>query len=452
MHDIRTLKGGLWATHIPFRPRDGRIFYGWWVMAVSTLGILFSIPGQTMGFSVFTEILMRELGLSRVGLSAAYCAGTVASGLTLPALGRLYDRWGGRKLAVAAVLATAAVLVYLSAVARLNDSVAAFLPSAWRAASAFVLIGLGFYLIRLSAQGVLTMSCRNLVGEWFDRRRGAALAIGGTVTSFAFSAAPKFLDRLIASYGHEGAWLVLAALSALVMAPLAWAIFRDTPEKCGLVMDGGVPEGFVQRNQDMIIHRELNREEALRSFAFWAFALSFAYFACYNTAYTFHIVSLGAEFGFSKTDIIALFIPIAAVSVGVNLLFGWLNAFTRLKWLLLAMNLGGAVGAVGLWSLDSGLGQLGYVIGNGVCSGGYMALFGLVWPRYYGRRWLGAISGVNMSLTVIASGLGPLLFGASEQFFGSYGPALAISIAAPACLAVASLWANNPQRRIGESE
>ena len=53
-----------------------------------------------MGFTVFTDVLMEELGLSRVELSLAYCLGTVTSGLTLPWLGRVLDRWGERKMAV----------------------------------------------------------------------------------------------------------------------------------------------------------------------------------------------------------------------------------------------------------------------------------------------------------------------------------------------------------------
>ncbi|SVC38842.1 uncharacterized protein METZ01_LOCUS291696, partial [marine metagenome] len=56
-----------------------------------------------MGFSVFTDILIKELGLSRIELSLAYCLGTVASGFSLPWLGRVLDRWGERKMAVASI-------------------------------------------------------------------------------------------------------------------------------------------------------------------------------------------------------------------------------------------------------------------------------------------------------------------------------------------------------------
>ncbi|NNE91662.1 MAG: MFS transporter [Verrucomicrobiales bacterium] len=431
-----------WRDDFPFRPRNlfgGRIFYGWVIAFGATIGILFSIPGQTMGFSVFTEGLMESLGLTRVQLSAAYCVGTVASGLTLPALGRLYDFWGGRKMAVVAALSTGFILFYLALISRIYKA----LPSG--PVIAFLLIGLGFYLIRMSAQGVLTMSSRNLVGKWFDVRRGFALAVSGILVSFGFSAAPKFLDLLIGKFGPSGAWFVLGATTILVMAPLAYLVFRDAPEDCGMEMDGGKIVSRHAKNPDMEMHRDFTRAEALRTFSLWVFALSFAFFSLYSTAFTFHIVSLGAEFGFEKSRILNLFVPMAVVSVLTSLFCGWINSRTRLKWLLAAMNGGALLGAIGLLRLSEPGGVWLYVIGNGVCGGFFSALSGIVWPRFYGRKWLGSISGVNMSAMVIASGLGPLLFAFAVQATGSYGPALAGSIAIPALLMLASFGADNPQ-------
>ena len=106
--------GGFWGVRTPFAPSRFPIFYGWVIVVAATIGSIFSIPGQTMGFSVFTDVLIEELGLSRVQLSFAYCLGTVASGLTLPALGRILDRWGERRMAVISVVATGLVLFYLA--------------------------------------------------------------------------------------------------------------------------------------------------------------------------------------------------------------------------------------------------------------------------------------------------------------------------------------------------
>lgn len=400
-----------------------------------------------MGFSVFTEVLMENLGLTRVQLSSAYFAGTVASGLTLPALGRLYDFWGGRKMAVISALITGVVLFYLAVTKQFAAFLSSNLPDSWSLAVSFIVIGLGFYLIRASAQGVLTMSARNLIGKWFDVRRGLVFAMVGIATSFGFSSAPKFLDMLILKFSAEGAWMILGILTICVMAPLAWFFFRDSPEDCGMEMDGGKIVTKGKENLDMVIHRDFSRAEAVRTYSFWLFALSFSFFSLYSTAFTFHIVSLGEEFGFKKESMISLFIPMAAVSVVTSLFCGVINAKTRLKWLLAGMNCGALLGAIGLMRLSEPGGIALYVIGNGICGGFFGSLSGIVWPRFFGREHLGAVSGVNMSAMVIASGIGPLVFALSVQAAGSYSWALAASVTIPALLFFGSFFADNPQRK-----
>lgn len=438
----------VWKPDFPFAPRKLPFFYGWVIVAGATIGILFSIPGQTMGFSVFTEVLMEKLQLSRFQLSAAYCVGTVASGFTLPYLGRLFDQVGARKMVFWSAFSTGVVLFYLSGSFWLNRTLAGFFPASLHTAVALVVIGIGFYMIRASAQGVLTMTCRNAVGKWFNQRRGLALAISGVVTSFGFSAAPKLLDLMIEQFGHSGAWAVLGICSILIMSVLGWLVIRDNPEECGLVMDGRPAKESRNRNPDMIIHHEFTRNEALGTVTFWVFNLSFAFYAMYFTAFAFHIVSIGKEFGHSKDFIITLFVPSAALSVVTSLIIGAINPYFRLKHLLAVMNLGALGCTIGLYNLDTSWGVITYVAGSGVCGGGFASLTGIVWPRFFGRKWLGSISGVSMSSMVIGSGLGPPIFGACEQWTGSYSLLLLISIAAPVILVTASFFADNPQRKL----
>ena len=437
--------GGIWGVRTPFAPSRFPFFYGWVIVFAATIGSIFSIPGQTMGFSVFTDVLIEELGLSRVQLSLAYCLGTVASGLTLPWLGRVLDRWGERRMAVASVLATGLVLFYLANCGVIRQALGQALPAA---AAAFIVIGLGFYMIRAAAQGVLSMTCRNAIGKWFDHRRGLALAISGVLVSFSYSFAPRGLDWLIDRYGYDGAWLRMGVVTIVIMGPIAWLLFRDTPEEAGLEMDGGKVASAAVVNPDMHIHREFTRGEALRDYSFWVFNLTFSFYGLYATAFTFHILSLASEYQFADERILSLFVPIAATSVLTNLVFGAINARLRLKWLLLVMNIGCLSATLGMLFLDKPGGVSAYVIGNGIASGGFVSLTGIVFPRFYGRLHLGAISGVNMSAMVIASGLGPLAFGLCQQFSGSYRGILVASVFVPTLLALLSLSADNPQRKL----
>jgi len=433
-----------WAPDYPFAPRGARVFYGWVIVFGATLGTIFSIPGQTMGFSAFTEVLIRELELSRVQLSTAYLVGTFASGFSLPYLGRLLDRWGARRMIVVSAAATGLILIYLSFVAQLARAVADGLPASWRTPVAFGAIVLGFYLIRASAQGLLTMTSRNAIGKWFNVQRGLALAISSAVVSFGFAVAPRLLKALIEQWSYEEAWRFLALLMFGVMVPVGWLLFRDNPEECGLEMDNGVETGPT--HPDMVIHREFLRGEAIRTVSFWAFNLSLSYFAMLSTAYTFHIESMGTDAGRSADFIFSLFIPSAVLSVLTTILCGVLSVRTRLKWLLLGMNLAAVTGTLSLNALESDAGVAAFVVGNGITGGCFVSLMGLGWPRYFGRKQLGAIAGLSMSSIVIASAVGPWLFALSRGWTGSYAPIVWICLAWPAACAVISPWANNPQR------
>ncbi len=414
---------------------------------VGTLGIVFSIPGQTMGFSVFTDILMRELGLTRVQLSAAYCIGTVLSGLTLPKLGTLFDQLGARRMIVYSSLATGLILVYLSQTKRLLEWATTTIPWLSKLALAFVIILIGFYLVRAAAQGVMTMTSRNAIGKWFDFHRGTALAVSGIVTSFSFSIAPRVLDFLIEQFGWSGAWLWLGVTTIVVMGGIGWLLFRDNPEECGLTMDGPGAAGKIrQAHADSIIHRDYQRSEALRTWAFWAFNLTFLFVAFNHTAFTFHIVSIGDHAGRIRSEVISFFVPMAFISVLTNMVSGWTSPRTRLKHHLMLMNAATLLGVLGTIYLGTSWGAACFVIGNGMAGGFYASLTGIVWPRFFGRQWLGAISGVSMACTVIASGIGPLAFSLSLHWTGNYAPILWLSAIVPTTLLIASGWADNPQR------
>ena len=114
------------------------------------------------------------------------------------------------------------------------------------------------------------------------------------------------------------------------------------------------------------------------------------------------------------------------------------------------MNLAALVGVIGTMNLGPIWGIMAFIFGNGICGGCFVALTGIVWPRFYGRKHLGAISGVGMSSMVIASGIGPLVFSLSLSWSESYSPILWISGVIPAVLLIGSMRADNPQRRDGE--
>ena len=158
------------------------IYYGWIVLFVGTLGIAASIPGQTMGVSVYTDNLLNALGLDRSQISLAYLIGTLSSGLFLPFVGRVLDQRGSRFVAVSASVSLAFFVFLMSKSALISDYFAQQF-SLQKMHVSFVVITLIYFGVRQFGQGQLTLSSRTMIGLWFERRRGLAFGISGLVVS-----------------------------------------------------------------------------------------------------------------------------------------------------------------------------------------------------------------------------------------------------------------------------
>ncbi|MEO0374351.1 MAG: hypothetical protein AAF329_06895, partial [Cyanobacteria bacterium P01_A01_bin.17] len=168
---VQVSKLKLFSPTYPFQPQRWPFFYGWVIVAVTTIGILMSIPGQTMGVSVFTDHLLEATGLSRLALSNAYLVGTLTSGLLLPFGGILLDRLGARLMVVLSSVWLALTLVYLSGCDRISLFLSTY-TSIPASTTALILLTLGFVSLRFSGQGMLTLTSRKTLGKWFDRKRG----------------------------------------------------------------------------------------------------------------------------------------------------------------------------------------------------------------------------------------------------------------------------------------
>jgi cyanate permease len=71
----------------------------------------------------------------------------------------------------------------------------------------------------------------------------------------------------------------------------------------------------------------------------------------------------------------------------------------------------------------------------------------VTWPRFFGTKHLGAISGYAMSWTVIASAAGPYLFSLSLKFTGSYKASIIVLIGIAFILLLFGLKANNVEAK-----
>lgn len=428
----------------PFPPSKFPLFYGWVILAAGTIGILMSIPGQTMGVSVFTESLLSDLEINRNHLSLAYLVGTLGSGLMITRAGKLYDQYGARVMAFIAGVMLGVMLVFLTRVDRMVISLAGegwFTP----ALLTFVLLAVGFWGIRFFGQGLLTMVSRNMVMKWFNRRRGLANAVLGIFSALGFSVAPKILDQVILRMEWRGAWIFLALLVGIGFALFVLVFYRDNPEGCGCVADGKMKPEKKRRRPPSLPDHDFTLTQARKTIAFWVFTLGLSLSALYISGLTFHVVSVFEASGLTREQGLGIFIPTSLIAVGVQFLGGYASDYIRLKFLLLLFAIGMILSIAGLILLGGpSIAYWMIICGNGLVWGLYTVLIGVTWPRFYGLKHLGAISGFSLSWTVIGSALGPYMFSLSFDLTGSYDVVAWICLGIAVLLVALSFKGDNP--------
>jgi len=417
----------IFQANFPFSPLRFPFFYGWCIVIFTTLGMIASIPGQTMGVGVYTDFLIQNSHLNRIQISMAYMTGTILSSLLLPLAGRYYDLVGGRIMIVFAGIGMGISLLLFAESLTIIHLVHSLLPNISILTSELLVITLIFLLLRQFGQGIMAMVSRNTLAKWFERRRGMVSGISGIFVAFSFSGAPLFMNIIIEDYGYSGSMILMAIIFGFGMAFIGWLFFRDKPEDCGLLMDGEKITSLDTTN--LFSEPEITLKEALRTYNFWIFCLGLCSAAVIVTGLTFHISSIGALAGLSRMEAYGLFLPISVISVISHFIAGWASDRMPLKYLLMILLAGLAVGSLGILNLESFWFRLMLIIGFGVQGGIWGCLTIVAWPRFYGRKHLGAISGVFMGAQVFASAIGPPIFGLSESLNGDYSSAAWISVA-----------------------
>lgn len=440
----------IWAPAFPFDPRRPQVHYGWVIAVAGAAGIVASIPGQTIGVNVFSERLIVDLGITRTQVSLTYFLGTGISAFLLPWAGQWFDRLGARRMVALGSVALGLSLFYMSVADRLADgaSRALGLEEPW-VGSRLGFLTFGFLLIRFWGQGVLTMTSRNMVGKWWKNHRGKVLSVSGIAVSVCFSLSPKIFDALIEWLGWREAWMAIGAVLLAGFTLFGWLVFRDHPEECGLEVDAGKASRKEQdEDPEFRIERDFTRKEALCSFGFWSFSLIFALQSLYFTAYSFHVVSVAAEVGLSKGEALNLFVPASILGGSISLFVGWASDRWRLKYMMLLMGVGVALSpAALLWGKGAWVPAM-MIGGFGIASGCFGTLSGAFLPRFFGLKHLGKISGVFMSLLVLSSAIGPLVFSLCLDAWGSYRLAHQVAFWTSLALCLSTFWADNPQRKL----
>lgn len=420
--------GAIEKEKIIYKPIETPFYYGWIIVMMGALGVFFSGPGQTYSNAVFIDYYIVEFGWSRSTISSVYSAATLIAGLLMMFVGRYVDKYGQRFAMVVIAVALALSCFFNSFIGNT------------------IMLFIGFFLIRLFGQGSMTLVPNTLIPQWFIEKRGRAfsmMAIGGFVSSAAF---PILNLWMIESFGWQNTWRIWGFLLLFLFVPLAIFFVRNKPEDIGLLPDNKVinPPKKLGNQVEVIEEESWTLKEAKKTKTFWLLLYCVSIPAMVHTGITFHLVSIFSEGQLSPAIAATVLSLMAIVGFPISLLSGFILDKIQANYMLVFTFIGQILVLVLLLFSNSPVLAIAFGILWGMVGGIERIVLNVIWPNFYGRKYIGSIKGLAMSVMVIGSAFGPLPFGISYDFFGGYNEIIFIMMLFPALGAIAAFIAKKP--------
>jgi MFS family permease len=238
------------------------------------------------------------------------------------------------------------------------------------------------------------------------------MGVYALLVGIGFIAAFPSVGAAVLKFGWRAPWGMIGWVLLLVVAPLCWLIVRNQPEDRGLELDG-VADPAPQLS-------DLTTGEALRSPAFWIFALSSSLFGLVYSGISLFNESILVERGFNASVYHDVLVISTMLGLLANFGGGWLATKMPIQKL---SGIGMAALAVALVLLPlvrTYTHVLIYGAIMGIAGGVVTVVFFSVWGQVFGRAHLGRIQGCAQMMTVFASAVGPLVLAETLRSTGSY--------------------------------
>ena len=401
------------------------VFYGWYIVA-TCIFVAFVTNGARNSFGIFVLPMSEEFEWSRGTISFAAALGFLVNGITQPFMGRLLDRFGGRRVIVTsiAVFGVATVLLSLT----------------------FHYLFLIFMFGVVSSIALSGMSLNNtgtLLSRWFRRRRATVVGLNASGLSAGGLVLVPLGMYLLQSTNWRVTWVAFGVAVLVLSVPLAYFFLKDDPKDLGLSPDGDEdPVGASSASGFNRIAGMLDTDrwaQSFRSMPIWQ--MTIAYFACgYTTAVlSVHFLPFANSLGLTEeaeisvmsftmngallaSFIFALMMGLNVVgSIGAGILS---DKFSRKNMLALVYFVRGSAYMLMLAGVEFlGLGAgalLIFAIVAGISWIATAPLTTALIADVYGVRALGTISGVAFMIHAFGSFISIWVAGELFDLTGSY--------------------------------
>lgn len=382
-----------------------------WMRLFASLALM-TLGGSGMyAITVMLPAVQVEFDVSRSMASLPYTVTMVAFGLGGILMGRLSDRHG----VITPLMIGACAL-------GLGYPLAAAAPGIW----SFTLVH-GLFIGMLGAAATFAPLVAD-TGQWFDKRRGIALAICMSGNYLAGAVWPPVVQHFLEDAGWRATYVGMGVFSLLAMLPLLLC-YRRRP--LNLSASAATPVRDTLARHIREIAASDPRRPLGMSPGVLQSLLSLAGVACCVAMAMpqVHIVALCGDLGYGLARGAEMLALMLGMGIASRLISGWISDHIGgLRTLWLGSLLQGI--ALLLFLNSSGLASLYLISGLfGLFQGGIVPSYALIVREYFAPAEAGARVGTVLMATLLGMALGGWVAGALYDLTGSYDAAFLNGIA-----------------------
>ena len=409
-------------TILAWHPRPP-FYYGWLLLGTAALGAFIATGVAQTVLGGVQDLIALDMGWDRTTIAFAATAGTWISGLTMPVIGRLADRYGPRYMMVIAALIVGFGYLALSGV-----------NSLWQFFAVYIL------LRSVAGPNLQNVVPRTVAVNFFRRRRNLALGVTAQNRIITESINIQIITLVSNYMDWRAAYRLLGFIALPLVIPL-FIVMRRRPEDIGLLPDGdkAAPARNTSAKTDAASSTgerdfDWRMREALVLRTFWLIVGAEFLAVTTTGAIGFQIVPFLSDAGMSPT------LAAGALSISIFLgglsvpLWGYISDKSSVKRLALTALSLILVPTVLLRLVDPLAFGFPVVMVWGILAGGMNVVGSMMLGNYFGRTSFGALNGLTGPFRTAAMGLGPSLGALLFNLTGGYQ---AIFITTIVCYAVA---------------
>ena len=379
--------------------KQGRFFYGWYVVFACFLIMGVSVGLINNSSGVYIKPVCADMGFSRKAMASNSTLIAASSMVVAVFAGKIYARFDVKQVMRFGGLGMA--LGYMS------YSFAQNLPMFY----------LSSVVCGFSQALLTTVSISMLIANWFHARRGSALGAASMGSGVGGMICNPLAAWLIQQVGWRQTYLILGAVILIIVTPACFFIVRTRPQDMGLQPYGEAPAPAEQpRFTEQL---GLTARQARRTWQFWALA------ACnvVNNLCAVSLVQKRQGLSAIAASVVASAM-MASLAVG-KFLLGWLFDRWGVRRASFFANLCMIIGLVGMVLAPFQPALAMIVLGAGLGGAFSAVATTLLTDRLFGAREFAAILGSVSAVSSLGAMIGPIAINSVYDSLGSYKPAMA---------------------------